>query len=363
VAHRLAVAPRDHRALLLGLAASGLAFVVVNPTLFLASCEFLEGVIRDNAYSSSQGHLGSIPAAIAANLLRGLGRPLSGLVCVALVYAALLLFRSGTRPKILLLAAMIVPSLLLLLGLNVNYVRFVLPLFPPLAILAGKAVADLTGAPATWLRPVGVAVAVVVLAVSALRSVVADLQMVHDARELAVEWVERHLPDGAAVEVTAYVALPDQERFRVTRRPLVHSDHLDDWIERLARAPIYRTLQPLYRVYRSFAEGVGICAPLPYHYRGWYDQQQAKQTDAVATFDQSLAGLESRAPDVLIVSDGYYGRYRHDRASVEGRFFEGLFAGRSSYRQVAKLQYRALPWPNPRVDFINPTIWIFERAR
>ena len=75
-----------------------------------------------------------------------------------------------------------------------------------------------------------------------------------------------------------------------------------------------------------------------------------------------MAGLERRAPDFLIVSEGYYGRYEGDTSSVEGRFFADLFAGGSSYGMVAEIRYQALPWPDPHVSAINPTVRIYRRT-
>ena len=257
---------------------------------------------------------------------------------------------------------MTIPSFLLLLGLNANYVRFVLPLFPPLMLIAGKATADLIAARAAYLRLAGATVATVVIVVSALYAVVVDLEMTNDLRAIALDWVEQNVPQGARIEVTSYVARPSGDRYQVVPRPFVHSVSLDNWIERLEGSPIYRALQPIYLVYKSIAEGIDICADRPYHYRGWYDRIMAKQISAFETFDFSVAGLETRAPDLLIVSEFYYGRYGEDRSSVEGNFFADLFAGKSSYRQVAEFRYQALPWPDPRVDFINPTIRIFQKA-
>jgi Dolichyl-phosphate-mannose-protein mannosyltransferase len=361
-AHLLAPRPRDHLALLLGFVASGISFVLANPPLLFASCEFFEGVIRDNAYSSTQGNGEAISLLIAANLVRGLGIPLFILVCPSLIYATLLVFRKDTKPKILLIAAMIVPSLLLLHHLNANYVRFVIPIFPPLAVLTGKATADLIAARSTFLRLVGAAVTFTVIALSALHTIAADLEMIHDSRELTVEWIARNVPEGATIEITSYVADPGNDRFRVVRRPRVHSVNLHDWIERLHDSPIYRTLHPIYLLYKSFAEDIGLCTRRPHHYRGWYDRTQAKQLSNIETFDFSLAGLNTRAPDVLIVSELYYDRYEDDQSSVEGRFFADLFAGKTSYRQVAEIEYHALPWPDPKVDFINPQIQVYQKT-
>jgi hypothetical protein len=361
VAHLLVARRRDPGALLLGIGASAFAFVLANPSLFLASCEFFEGVIRDNAYSATQGEPRVVPPLLVANLWQGLGSFLFVAIGLALVYALALLLRPTLRPRLLLIGAMILPMLALLLSLNANYVRFNLPLYPPLALLAGKAAADLLGARAALLRLAGAAAVAAVLAVSALNTVAADLQIVHDARELAAEWVERNVPAGASIEITSYVVKPDESRYRVTPRPFIHSLAIDAWVDRLADSPLYRTLQPLYLAYKSFAEGVGICTPRPHHYRGWYDRQEEQQADRLETFDYSLAGLESRAPDFLIASEGYYGRYRNDSSSEEGRFFADLFAGRSSYRQGAGIHYRAWSWPHPQGSAINPTVRMYRR--
>jgi hypothetical protein len=272
------------------------------------------------------------------------------------------LSQEETRPRILLIAAMIAPSVLLLLTLNANYVRFLLPLFPPLLILAGKASADLIGARPAYLRLIGAAAATVAIAVAALHSLVADLKMANDSRRLALEWVERNVPPGAAIEITSYVARPSDDRYQVLKRPFIVRPQLGEWIERIEESAVYRVMQPIYLAYKRSAENVGICAAAPYHYRGWYDLALSNQVSALQSFDFSIAGLEARAPDILIVSQSYYARYLDDRSSVEGNFYADLFAGRPGYRQVAEFRYRPLPWPDPMVDFINPTIRIFQRA-
>ena len=54
VAHLLSNrSDRDHASLLLGIASSALSFLIVNPSILFASCEFFEGFIRDAALHAS----------------------------------------------------------------------------------------------------------------------------------------------------------------------------------------------------------------------------------------------------------------------------------------------------------------------
>jgi hypothetical protein len=130
----------------------------------------------------------------------------------------------------------------------------------------------------------------------------------------------------------------------------------------LEEAPIYQLLQPIYLDYRLFAEHIGLCEYRRPHYRGWYDAQMDRNADVARNFDLSIHGLEKRAPDFMIASSFYYDRYRTDNNSVEGEMFDRLFAGDSVHHQVAEMHYEFLPWLDPLLEFINPTVRIFQRA-
>ena len=80
---------------------------------------------------------------------------------------------------------------------------------------------------------------------------------------------------------------------------------------------------------------------------------------AIRSFNLTVAGLERRAPDILIITEAYSAGLVHE---IEVRFFADLFAGRSSYREVAKIRYQALPWPDPDVTSVNPTVRIYRRT-
>lgn len=63
-------------------------------------------------------------------------------------------------------------------------------------------------------------------------------------------------------------------------------------------------------------------------------------------------------------SSFYYDRFSDNNASSEGQFFAALLSGSSKYREVAKLEYAALPlsWLDPEPEFFNPKIYVFQRA-
>jgi hypothetical protein len=96
---------------------------------------------------------------------------------------------------------------------------------------------------------------------------------------------------------------------------------------------------------------------------GWYELAQAKALAELATFDPTMAGLHARGTDLLIVSSLYYDRFLDDPTSTEGRFFNQLFEDGRSYYQVAEFHYELLPWLDPDLELINPTVRIYQRRQ
>jgi hypothetical protein len=120
-------------------------------------------------------------------------------------------------------------------------------------------------------------------------------------------------------------------------------------------------LHPIYLRYKSVAESIDLCEPRARHYLGWYERAEAGASADLISFDPSIEGLEARAPDLLVISSFYYELFLDDPTGPNGYFFKQLFEGGGSYRQVAEFHYEWLPWLDPDVEFINPTVRIFQK--
>jgi 4-amino-4-deoxy-L-arabinose transferase-like glycosyltransferase len=345
----------------LGLTAAAVAFIAVNPAIFFASCEFFEGFIIDNAFNTMTGDIQRSDMLVLGGIIDGLGLPLIPVIVLALFYAIGRLWVQRDVPQILFLLSSIFVFYMAIRNLHYTTIRHVLPMSPLLLILVGKMIVDLLD-PATergLRRPLGYGLLTVTLLYSALRTLDAELQFTFDGRNLAAAWVAKHAAPGSKIEVTYYGPRIPDERFVVEKRPTLRN--LADEIAMLKEAPLYRVLHPIYLRYKSVAESIGLCESRERHYLGWYEKAEAEASSKLVTFDPSLDGLEARAPDLLIVSSLYYDRFLDDPTGPDGRFFKRLFEDDGSYRQVAEFHYELLPWFDPDLEFINPTVRIYQR--
>ncbi len=362
-AHVLSQGNRTIKHLLWGIVAAAVAFVVVDLPILFASCEFLEGFIIDNAYNTT---IGASPDAIpgvqvAGAILDSLELPVCLLVVAALFYFSILTFRRKHLRQTGFLMSTVVPFYLLISNVHYASIRHVLPIVPPLLIMVGKMLCDLRGGwPAGWWRRrFADALVAAVVVVSGVYVLSTELQFTFDGRNLAAHWIIEHAAPGTKIEVTHYPPRFPDDRYVVVERPWLRN--LDAEIAGLKNAPLYRTLQPLYLAYKSFAEPLGLCTPRERHYTGWYEAAEADSTTALVTFDPTIEGLNARAPDLFVVSSLYYDRFDDDPTGPDGRFFARLFAGETSYHQVAEFHYEFMPWLDPLLEFINPTVRIFQR--
>lgn len=192
VAHVLAPRPHRHGDLLLGFLTSALAFVVANPPLVFASCEFFEGFVLDNAFNTVVGiDIQSIPwHNILSAIYVPLGLPVSMLAILALLYGVGLLVQREHRVKVLFILTMLVPYLLPVSNVHYAVTRHILPVLPPLLILMSKMLADMVGARSVAMRYLGLATAAVAALASGLYTVSAALEFTFDARYAAAAWVQ-----------------------------------------------------------------------------------------------------------------------------------------------------------------------------
>lgn len=362
-AYLLGRGERNFKSLLFGILSAFVAFLIVNPSILLDSCEFFEGFILDNAFNVTFGsdRKEEIAPVVLQRIFEASGFALGIAISLAVCYAVLQLMVGRKVREIVFVAVLIVPFFLMISNVHYASVRHVLPMVPPLLILVGKMLADLVTPGARQARRwVGYGLIAATVLYSALDTLAAELKFTYDARELAATWIEERLPPGSTIEVTLYGPALPPDRFVVEKRPYL--SNLTATVTGLEESPIYRALHPIYRAYAAIAGHVGLCEPGERHYLGWYERAEASASTALATFDPSIEGLEARAPDLLVVSSLYYGRFTDDPTGPDGRFFRRLFAGEGSYRQVAEFRYGLAHWLDPAVEFINPTVRIFAKS-
>ena len=225
--------------------------------------------------------------------------------------------------RILLLLAILVIDLPI--AVSYNYpVRFFLPLMPLFAILSALFIHDLytlaSKNSSLYAQLIGIGLTLVVL-FSFARVIGVMLLFVHDSRIPATAFVAS-LPAGTSLEDTFY-------------SPSVPADHF----VREHNYPLFFQKSP----------------------------DQAPPTNKNYVYNTGEAGLDDRATDYLVTdsftTDKFKNAYTCQIMQVECDFFKQLATGQSNhYKLIAEFSYSLPPFlPHVQVDFVNPTIRIYER--
>ena len=229
-----------------------------------------------------------------------------------------------TKPFAILLLAILVLDLPMMVSYNYQ-LRYFLTLMPFLAVLTAFFVQDLyqkakrTNKNYQALVSAGVAI-FVLYSIARLLSLM--LLVMNDARIPATRFVAT-LPTGTSLEHTNYP-------------PTLPPDHF----AREFNYPIY------------FVRGD---EPLP--------------TDKRFEFNAGEAGLDDRKTDYFVVdsftNDKFKNPYTCADMQVECDFFRQLETGHSAhYKLLAEFKYTLPRWlPQIQIDFVNPTIRIYERIK
>ena len=181
------VSRREPRRMVIGLAASLVAFAATSPYFFVHFSSALGDALRVQRLAR-QGWLGFehdhiAPIAFADRLWQGLGPLL--LVCVVGLAVALV---HRTRADVIL-ASFVLVYFADLCTLGAHFDRYTLPLVPPLAALAGRVRA---------LAPV----ALLLLVVPLTWTIRDDIRLTRtDTRVIARTWVERHIGGNTRIAV------------------------------------------------------------------------------------------------------------------------------------------------------------------
>src|SRR5262249_18806601 len=128
------------------LVASAGAFVLATPGILIDSAKFWHDVSYERTHVAS-GHgyvfVGTAPGwwyHVTNSLAPGLGWPLLSISGLALAWAI-----RRREPADGVLLAFVVPYYLLISSIEVKFARYTLPLFPPLCIWTGRALAEWGG--------------------------------------------------------------------------------------------------------------------------------------------------------------------------------------------------------------------------
>jgi hypothetical protein len=171
-----------------------------------------------------------------------------------------------------------------------------------------------------YVKLLGISLGLVVL-VSAARVLDVMLLFVHDSRIPASTFLTT-LPLGTSLEDTYYP-------------PSIPSDHF----AREHNYPLFFQKSP----------------------------DQTPPTNKSYVYNAGEAGLDERGTTYLVVdsftSDKFKNKYTCEAIQVECDFFKQLATGQSDhYKLIAEFSYSLPPYlPQMQVDFVNPTIWVYER--
>ena len=317
----------------IGLGLTYLGYATGTPKALTWMAFYMKRLIPALAYSSNywvlpdsvRGFIGQY-----AVLLHGIGLPLFLLFSLAVVwtvYRIIQSWRSGALKeesnRILLLLAVLVIDLPMAVSYNYQ-IRFFLPLMPLLAILSALFIHDLyvLAKENRSLRPQWIGLGLALITVVSLARV-ADVMLLflHDARRPASAFVAS-LPAGTSIETTFY-------------SPSIAANHF----VREHNYPLFFQKSP--------------DQPLP--------------TNKNYDYNAGEAGLDDRLTDYLVTdsftTDKFKNPYTCQAMQVECDFFKQLAAGQSNhYRLIAEFSYSLPPYlPQIQVDFVNPTIRIYER--
>jgi len=263
--------------------------------------------------------------------LNGIGFPLFLLSVLALIwglYKVFLSWRSGSFNKswgiaILLLAIFVID---LPIMTSYNYpIRFFLPLMPLFAVLGAVFVSDMYAVAKKvenilYPKPIGIGLTLIIL-ISMARVTSTMLLFINDSRIPSTEYL-KSLPLETSLEHTFYA-------------PSIPSEHF----EREHNYPLFFRKSP--------------------------DQIFPTHKDYV--FNDGEAGLDDRQTDYLVIDsftfDKFDSPYTCAEMQVECDFFKQLEAGGSDhYKLLAEFKYSPPVFlPQIQIDFVNPTIRIYER--
>lgn len=350
---------RHHDRLVLGAGSSLVTLLAANLPMVALPCYFAIGSTKDfffNGQRNADGPSAWLP--LAGDYINATGWPLALLSLGGIVYTLWLMGQKKWRRQIWLIATMTLPYYFIVGRMHVSHLRYALPLAPFLLILAGKMLNDFMFYLPGWQRRFWQGTFVLTLVYSLAYVVVADLNFIHDSRGQVNSWLMNNILATEQIEVTPYVTDTAQWFYDITRRPHDHGE----WSTRrvLASSPVYTGILTGLEQVEEQAQAAGVCATNLPTYRTWNEIAVERFEDETANFDLGSRGVIERRPDVLIVSEFYYDRFRTEVREPEGMFFQDLFSGKLPYELSEEIWYEGWPGLRPRVEFVNPKIRIYR---
>lgn len=325
---------RVFETLFIGSALTYLGYATGTPKALTWMAFYMKRLIPALLYNSSYGVQPDSVRGIQGQysvILDGVGFPLFLLFVLSLawtVYKIFLSWRANNLKeeshRILLLLAVLIIDLPIAVSYNFP-VRFFLPLMPLLSILSALFIRDLYALARRRVQPgytrgIGIALALVVL-YSFGRVISVMLLFVHDSRIPATAYIAS-LPAGTSLESTFY-------------SPSIPPNHF----EREHNYPLFFPKSP----------------------------DDALPTNKNYEYNAAESGLEERGTDYVVI-DGFTQSKFEDPyicALVQNEcdFFQRLATGASEhYQLLTEFSYRLPAYlPQIKVDFVNPTIRVYER--
>lgn len=191
------------------------------------------------------------------------------------------------RPADLVLLAWTLPAFLLTAGAKVMFMRYALPFLPLLALAAAVGLDDLLAAGSAGVRRLGWALALLVLAPSALwTKALASVHDVEDSRISTGRWIAADVPPGTALL---------HERSANSIKPVLHRPHYDN-----------------------------VCLEIPTVYRS----DGSSEADKLDFLVGKLRQVDRAA---ILESNRKLGYERTSRYPAERLFYQRLFADRLGF--------------------------------
>ena len=354
---------RNNSNLVIGMFMVVVGFLIGCPVALFSFFEFIDGFTKEFFFNTAriidEKSYAYFP--LLLDLKVALGLPLFLISICSLFYSIKFLSDQDQRAKAILLWSMLLPYYLSIGSHHISILWYTVYLIPFISILTGKMLGDFLNSKVKAFRIASLILFGVVISYSVMYSIAADLQFVRDSRYITTEWVLNNVPTGSKIEVAeAGGCVPNipNERYLVVRRPA--SWNQTDWIYPVIQDrdnnKAYLFIRKAASKLELLTHKIGLSKQRE-PYIAWYER--AKDMQASKNFDFSLKGLELRNPDYLILC--YIEPYHFLKNSDEYQFYDSLFSGKTSYREITQIKFRFLSWIDTTIPFVNPKIYIFRR--
>ena len=207
---------RSHLPLLGAAAASLLAYLAANPYTLLDSAAFLKDFASQYRWTADP--YSTSDTSMAGMILRVLSVGMGPAVLVACVVGLIVMAFRRHREGLLLASFPMVYLAFFLMGSNLFYARFAIPLLPFIAIFAGYgAVYAVQSARLVAPREAVAVLAVALIGLMLVPSLVLDVRSdsllkAEDTRVMLGRWVEENVPPGSKIALEGYTFLDSEGR-------------------------------------------------------------------------------------------------------------------------------------------------------